>query len=167
MEYSPTTEKDRGCAIGVNTTTSPPMISRMAVRSFTTPLENTTAQGPSRRNDEYSGSHHQTTATNRPFNWKDVYPTEQHNHVHANQEYTSFVGRHTDPGLQPTSRFSSFIPDSTRSQPDAQGPARLEGHQTSATAASQVTYEPERYDIPNSPARGKTSRISVSSTSEN
>ena len=213
MEYSPT-ENDRPRAIGINTTLSP-SIASLPVRSFTTPLQHSTSLGSSRQNAEYSGHKYpDTTPTRRPFNWRDVYPTDQYNHGFTNQDHSPFAGRHTDP-LQSTSRFSSFTPDSMGSQPDSarsqrdsQSPAHYAGlqansaaaqvtsdqtklavpqvpydlanpaasqvnynqtntaalrvsHDQANTAAPQVTNEPERYNIPNSPARGNTLRSSA------
>lgn len=153
MEYSPAVDKG-GRATVPMTTPSPAMESLPAVRSFTTPLEHTTASGSSRQNEEYSGNQHLGTPTTRPFNWRDVYPVDQNAHAFANQDYTLLAGRHTDP-LQSTSRFSSFTPDSTRSQPNSQSPIRFTGHQADP-AASQVTNETNHYNLLNSPVRGNT-----------
>lgn len=156
MEYSPAMEKG-GRTIAAKTTSSPAMKSLPAVRSFTTPLEHTTAPGSSGQKEEYSGNQHLCTPTSRPFNWRDVYPMDQKTHAFANQDYTSFEGPHTDP-LQSTSRFPSFTPDSTRSQPNSQSPVHSAGLQTNP-AASHVAYETDRYNLQNSPVRGNTSSL--------
>lgn len=145
MEYS-SAEKDRGRAMGFNIALSPSMIS-VPVRSFTTPLDRSTSLRSSRQYADYSGHQHLgATPTRRPFNWEDVYPTDQYNHAFNNQAYTPFAGRHTEP-LQSTSRFPSFTPDSMGSQPDSvrsqrdsQSPTHHAGHQATA-AAPQMTYD--------------------------
>jgi len=146
-----------GRALAAKTIPSPATNSLPAVRSFTTPLEHTTAPGSSRQSEEYSGNQHLGTPTSRPFNWKDVYPMDQNTHAFANQDYTSFAGRHTDP-LQSTSRFSSFTPDSTRSQPNSQSPVHFTSPQANP-AASQVADETDCYNLLNSPVRGNTSGL--------